>query len=117
MASSELETLESRKTPAVAARDAENGGLSSRYQRMIESHEAQRIADESILARFGKKQQLTVGQIPRIPEIRRDLTILEPLAQIQISVVDCLQHEYHAHLGSCSTVSIFPTRTVRTVWQ
>jgi hypothetical protein len=78
MASLELDTLESSKTLAVTARDAENGGLSSRYQRMVESHEAQRIADESILAKFGKKQQLTVRQILRIPETRRDLTILEP---------------------------------------
>lgn len=115
MASLELETLESKKTPAVAsttARDAENGVLSSRYQRMVESHEAQRIADESILARFGKRQQLTVGKNPRIPEIRRDLISLEQLAQVQISIVNCLQHEYHAHLGSRSSVSTFQTCTI-----
>lgn len=60
----ELEAIGSDKsrvaiTTATAKNDVENGMLTSRHQRDI-ARETQKKEDEGVLARFGKKQQLTV---------------------------------------------------------
>jgi hypothetical protein len=63
----ELAKLGSDKSPmatTTAMNEVENGAggrLVSRHQRAVEALESQRIADEAVLARFGKKQQLTVS--------------------------------------------------------
>ena len=62
----ELAKLGSGKPPVAittATSDVENGGLTSRHQRDVEARESQKIADEAVLARFGKKQQFIVSLI------------------------------------------------------
>jgi len=63
MSSFELARLGSGKSPVAittATSDVDTRGLTSRHQHDIEARETQRSADEAVLARFGKKQQLTV---------------------------------------------------------
>lgn len=62
----ELSKFDAGKSPATIATalDVENGGIVvSRHQRHVETRESQKKADEAMLAKFGKKQQLTVSTL------------------------------------------------------
>ena len=64
MPSFELGAVEPGKSPvtvATASQYMKSEGLTSRHRRDVEARESTRNADEAVLARFGKKQQLTVG--------------------------------------------------------
>ena len=64
MGSFELARLGSKKSPlatTTATSDVESGVLMSRQQRNAEARESTKNADEAVLAKFGKKQQLTVS--------------------------------------------------------